>query len=149
MTIHSDASTSFGIGIVLDNHWSAWRLLQGWKSKDQGIGWAEAVGVELALEAVIAQGVTNASITVNCDNQGVVFAWKAGRSRNAEQNLVLMRITSRAAEHNLWLNLKYIDTSANLADKPSRGLQPPNLIHLFNPFAVPHHLINNLYPFHP
>ncbi|CEL58626.1 similar to polyprotein [Rhizoctonia solani AG-1 IB] len=149
MTIHSDASTSFGIGIVLDNHWSAWRLLQGWKSKDRGIGWAEAVGVELALEAVIAQGVSNASITMNCDNQGVVFAWKAGRSRNAEQNLVLMRITSRAAEHNLWLNLKYIDTSANLADKPSRGLLPPDLIHLFNPFTVPHHLINNLHPFHP
>ena len=37
----SDASSGVGIGIVIQDHWFAWDLLQGWKTDERDIGWAE------------------------------------------------------------------------------------------------------------
>ncbi|KDN33138.1 hypothetical protein RSAG8_13773, partial [Rhizoctonia solani AG-8 WAC10335] len=147
--IYSDASTSFGLGVVVNGKWSSWRLLHGWKTKDRGIGWAEAVAVELALETAITLGITDASIIMHCDNQGIVHAWRAGRSRNVEQNLVITRIAARAAEHNLWVNLVYINTTDNPADKPSRGVAPADLAHHYNPISIPRDLVSELHPYYP
>ncbi|QRW12386.1 Reverse transcriptase domain protein [Ceratobasidium sp. AG-Ba] len=76
--IHTYASTSFGLGMTMDSEWRAWRLLHGWSRDRQNIGWAEAVGVELAIVWVAARGLQKLSLTIHCDNQGVVYAWKAG-----------------------------------------------------------------------
>lgn len=47
--IYTDASSSFGLGVIIGAEWSAWRLLQGWKSDGRDIGWAEVIAVELAI----------------------------------------------------------------------------------------------------
>ena len=44
-----DASSSWGIGIVVGERWSAWRLLLGWHGADREIRWAESVALELAV----------------------------------------------------------------------------------------------------
>jgi hypothetical protein len=47
-----DASTSFGIGIVLGHHWAVWSWAPGFMIGPHqcfNIGWAEAVAVELGL----------------------------------------------------------------------------------------------------
>ena len=44
-----DASTGWGIGLVLDGRWLAWQFQDGWKSDGRDIGWAEMVAVELAV----------------------------------------------------------------------------------------------------
>jgi len=44
-----DASISVGVGVLVDSHWAAWQLLEGWDSDSQDIGWAEAVAIKLAV----------------------------------------------------------------------------------------------------
>jgi len=44
-----DASTGWGIGLILDGKWLTWQLKDGWKSEGHEIGWAEMVAVELAV----------------------------------------------------------------------------------------------------
>jgi hypothetical protein len=65
-------------------------LFQGWRSKDQGISAAEAAWFELALKAVWAQADADGSATIQCDNQVVTHAWRAGCSWKAEHKLVVM-----------------------------------------------------------
>ena len=48
LEIYVDASTSWGIGLCIGNHWVAWRLVPGWNNGGHDIGWAEAVTLELA-----------------------------------------------------------------------------------------------------
>lgn len=123
LVIYTDASTSFGLGVVIDGEWRVWQLRKNWKGKGRDIGWAEAAAVELAISWLVARGTRSTSITINCDNQGVVFAWKAGRSRNRQQNECIMRITEVCAARDLQLDLVYVDSAKNPADSPSRGLE--------------------------
>jgi hypothetical protein len=122
--IASDASSSFGLGVVIGNLWWSWRLVGPWKSEGRDIGWAEAVALELAVDGVIKSGVRNASISCRCDNQGVVYAWAAGRSRNPRQNAILLSIMQKAAQANLTIEVIYIASADNPADNPSRGVRP-------------------------
>ena len=47
--VYADASTSWGIGLVIDGKWLAWQFKEGWRSEGREIGWAEMVAVELAI----------------------------------------------------------------------------------------------------
>jgi hypothetical protein len=127
LNITSDASTSFGLGVVIDDSWWSWRLLGGWKTEGRDIGWAEAIALDLAVSCVIALGVRDASITCGCDNQGVVYAWAVGRSRNPHQNAVFMSLMEKADAANLHITVKYVRSAENPADDPSRGVRPVNL----------------------
>ncbi len=75
-----DASTSWGLGLVLDRKWLAWELIQGWKSDGRDIGWAEMVVIELGLRTLIAKGLKDCHIVIHSNNQGVVGALLAGYS---------------------------------------------------------------------
>jgi len=47
-----DASTSFGIGVVIDSYWAVWHWCPGFAvgpGREFDIGWAEAIAVELGL----------------------------------------------------------------------------------------------------
>ena len=88
-TLFVDASTGWGIGLVLDGRWLAWQFQDEWKSDGREIGWAEMVAVELAVRTLVTARFTNCHIRVQSDNQGVVGALKAGRSRGTQQNLIL------------------------------------------------------------
>lgn len=55
-----DASSSFGIGIVIQGHWAVWCWAPHFKvgpSHAFDIGWAEAVAVELGLRAALHLGI--------------------------------------------------------------------------------------------
>jgi hypothetical protein len=55
-----DASTSFGISIVIQGHWAIWWWAPHFKvglSHAFDIGWAEAVAVELGLRAALHLGI--------------------------------------------------------------------------------------------
>lgn len=121
-----DASSSWGIGIVLNNEWDSWKLLPGWDTDGRNIGWAEIVAIELGLLFAIQLGFSAVHFLIKSDNQGVIHAIEGGKSRSPSQNLVLQRITSLLSHHKLWMSSLYVPSLENVADRPSRGLPPLN-----------------------
>ncbi|CAE6425255.1 unnamed protein product [Rhizoctonia solani] len=85
---------------------------------------SDPVALELAVDGVISLGIRDASLTFHCDNQGVVYAWASGRSRNPQQNAVFISIMEKAAASNISIKVVYIASADNPADAPSRGLSP-------------------------
>ncbi|OJT05120.1 hypothetical protein TRAPUB_4081 [Trametes pubescens] len=138
----SDASSGTGIGIILNGHWRAWRLLPGWRSDERDIGWAEAVGMELLVRSILSQGVSNLplpDIQVFGDNRGVVEGWWKGRSRNRPTNVVFRRLAAFLEEHSTRIHTRYVESAHNPADGPSRGKFPPQRL-LLPPLTLPSEL---------
>ena len=123
--IYVDASTSWGIGCVMDSKWLAWRLKPGWKTDGRDIGWAEMVAVLLALTALVARGISNAHFILRSDNQGVCGALEGGKLRNEQQNLILCHTVNLFRDHGIWFTIKWVASANNEADSPSWGLLPP------------------------
>jgi hypothetical protein len=138
--IYVDASTRWGIGLFLDGRWLAWQFQDGWKSEGREIGWAEIVAVELANLTLITAKFKHCHVVVWSDNQGVVRALKAGRSRGTQQNLILREIVKLIQDHTLWISTMWIPSLENPADDPSRGVFPgKESLHPFPP-KIPYHL---------
>jgi hypothetical protein len=92
LRLFCDASTSWGIGIVIDNRFDRFKLLPGWNSPTSGnksIGWAEFAAVELLVFSLRAylgpERFKDRHFLVYSDNQGVVGAWLKRSSRKADQ----------------------------------------------------------------
>ncbi|PPQ81668.1 hypothetical protein CVT24_002936 [Panaeolus cyanescens] len=132
-----DASTDWGIGVVFNDRWIAWKLKDGWKCDGRNIGWAEFVAIELGLSVAISEGHTNTHFIIHSDNQGVIYSLTKGRSRSAQQNAVLKRIDRLCSVHAIWITCKYTPSSDNLADPPSRGTPPPNIPPLTTAVTIP------------
>lgn len=148
--IFVDASTSWGIGLMINDRWFAWKLKPGWKADGRDIGWAEMVAVELAMRALIALGRHSCSLRIRSDNMGVVGALRGGCSRNAQQNQCLQRIVSLFTERAIWPVLEWVSTKENIADAPSRGVLPPESERLPSLFEIPNRLkpfIESIVPF--
>jgi hypothetical protein len=75
-----DASTSWGIGMILNGRWLTWEFKEGWHSEGREIGWAEMAAVELAIQTLITSSFSNCHVVIRSDNMGVVGALAAGRS---------------------------------------------------------------------
>jgi hypothetical protein len=135
-----DASTGWGIGMILDGKWLAWQLKDGWKSEGREIGWAEMVAVELAVRTLITGRFTKCHVIVRSDNKGVVGALEAGRSRGTQQNMILHEIIRLIQDRDLWISTTWIPTAENPADDPSRGIFPGrDSLYAFPP-KLPFHL---------
>lgn len=135
-----DASTGWGIGLVLDGEWDHWRLRQGWKSDGRDIGWAEMVAIELGILALVEKGIRDEHILIRSDNRGVVGALDAGKSRGIQANKVLQRIVAKMLEHGIWLSLEWVASADNISDAPSRGLPVPGLDRHKYRFKLPYPL---------
>ena len=135
-----DASSTWGIGVVLDNEWDAWKFSEGWNRDGRNIGWAEIVAIELGLLFAIHIGHSSSHFLIKSDNQGVIHAIKGGKSRSPSQNLVLQRITSHLSEHGLWISSLYVPSLDNLADPPSRGLPAFGRSRASRPLMLPDYL---------
>jgi hypothetical protein len=135
-----DASTGWGIGLVIDGKWLAWQFQDGWHTDGREIGWAEMVAVELAVRTLITGKFTNCHVIIRSDNQGVVGALKAGRSRGSQQNLILREIVKLMQDNGLWVSMVWVATAKNVADGPSRGFFPgKDSLCAFQP-KLPYHL---------
>ena len=139
-----DASTSFGIGVVLDNEWDAWKLRDGWNRDGRDIGWAESVAIELGLHMAIARGFTNIHIPIRSDNEGVILSIAAGCSRNHTVNSEIRHIFSLMQTHTIWTSITYIESSNNLADAPSRSLPLTHIPRSHTTIPLPDHLARYL-----
>jgi len=125
-----DASTSFGVGVVVGQHWAVWKWAVGFRvGPGQGfdIGWAEAVAVELGLRLALHLGLTDVSdrsrnvFLVRSDNVGIVSVTNKGRSRSGETNRILKHVYGLQARHGIRLHATYVPSRENIADALSRG----------------------------
>ncbi|VDC02686.1 unnamed protein product [Peniophora sp. CBMAI 1063] len=125
-----DASSSWGIGVVVGSFWAAWQWAGGvtvGPKADRDIGWAEAVAVELGLRMAIhhdllkARPVHRSRILVRSDNMGVVAVVNKGRSRSASTNDVLKSIFRLLTAEGVLLSTEYVASRDNITDALSRG----------------------------
>lgn len=135
-----DASTSFRIAVIVDGHWASWHLMQGWKSHNLDIGWAEMLAVELAVEPAIAGGIHDSCLLFRSDDPGVVFAIQAGRSQNVPQNHAIKCIRVCSACTGIHIDISSIVSDDNLADAPLRGIRPLTTPPVDWPLPIPPHL---------
>lgn len=125
-----DASTSFGIGVVVGQFWAAWRWADGFSvgpKQKHDIGWAEAVAIELGLLLAIRTNTLFrlpphvSRILVRSDNAGVVTVVNKGRSRSGNTNEVLKSIFHMLADLGLSLHTSHVASEDNVSDPLSRG----------------------------
>jgi len=64
LNIWVDASTSWGIGVILGQHWAARQLICGWRSNGCNIGWEESIKLELAILWLIQDGYVDCNIII-------------------------------------------------------------------------------------
>ena len=100
-----DASTSWGVGLVVKGHWAAWHLLEGWQAEDHDIGWAEMVTMELAVLWIQSVGIRDSKVLVHGDNTGVLGALRKGRSQNMARNLCIWWISTILIPSNIYSTL--------------------------------------------
>lgn len=152
-----DASSSFGVGVVVSGVWDVWQWTDSTiigPGRQYDIGWAEAVAVELGLRLVlhlnlptVQPGVT---VLVRSDNKGVVGAVNRGRSRNAHTNRILKEIYKILAASQIKLSPTYVQSGINRADSLSRGqvadfLSAGGALHRSS-VPLPDHLLGLLTP---
>lgn len=119
--IYVDASTSWGIGIIIGDLWFALELVPDWKIPGRDICWLEAIALELLIYFLVQLGLTNAHLLMHSDNNGAIGAHSKGRSRNTEINLCVRRAYTAAANTFIKPSFKYIPSALNPADPISRG----------------------------
>lgn len=124
LRIFVDASTSWGIGILINNKWAAFRLSSAAFSSSRSIGWAEMVAVELAVSLLCSIHPRNSHFLIHSDNQGVIGAIDSSFSRGATQHSSLSRLSSTLLNHDSFLSTAYIRSADNPADPLSRGILP-------------------------
>lgn len=125
LKIFVDASTSWGIGILINNKWAAFRIMPAAFSSSHSIGWAEMVAVELAVSLLCSVHPRNSHFLIHSDNQGVIGAIDSSFSRGATQNASLSRLSSTLLNHDSFISTAYIRSADNPADPVSRGVLPP------------------------
>ena len=141
-----DASTSLGIGILVDSHWATWKLVEGWNSHSQDIGWAEAVVIELAVVWLTSSHFHDGCVRLNCDNTSVIHSFWRGHSHNPSWNDCLLHISACLATANLTIELSYFQSAFNRADSLSRGILGPPELCLKSLIVLPDALCSLLTP---
>jgi hypothetical protein len=122
VTIWVDASTSWGIGVIIGSKAASWK----WSSEVTGdyaqISFGEMVAIEVMLYGLVALGLTSTRFRIFSDNQAVIGALNAGRYRNQTINQALQRIISTQIINDIDFDFVYVQSASNLADGLSRGL---------------------------
>jgi len=73
-----DASSSWGISLVVGNQWAAWRLWEGWKHGNRDIAWAELVTLELGILWFFQSDFSDLEVMVKGGNTRVISAFNKG-----------------------------------------------------------------------
>lgn len=143
--IFVDASTSWGIGIMIDGRWAAFKLADDWKSPGQDICWLETVAIEILVYFLDQFNFSNVRLRIHSDNQGTIGALSKGRSANHAINLAIRRIYEILFPLFITPDLLFIESENNPADPLSRGLLGPDDKRLNKTFELPADLLNVLY----
>jgi len=144
MHIYVDASTSWGIGIIIGDAWAAFRLKDNWKIPGRDICWLEALAIELLLYILEARRLHDADLLVHSDSEGAIGAFEKGRCPNWHINLVLRRSFPVMSRLSISPSLRYIESAKNPADPISRGLLRSPISKISIPVNIPPKILDIL-----
>ncbi|KAF5381168.1 hypothetical protein D9757_009423 [Collybiopsis confluens] len=149
--IYVDASTEWGIGIVFEGRWAAFRLRPGWKIFGRDICWLETVAVELLFYFLESWNFQDVFIRIHSDNQGTIGTMEKVRSPNFWINMSIRRICSVVYPLFIIPDMVYVRSADNLADPYSRGILGPANSKIPLSFELPDELIDRqrFSGFHP
>ncbi|KAF8831101.1 hypothetical protein HHX47_DHR1000058 [Lentinula edodes] len=113
LSIYVDASTDWGIGVMVGDTWAAFRLTTDWKLPGRDICWLETIAIEIVIYYLEAMHYHNAYILIHSDNKGAIGA------------------LNKACSPNFWINtLSRINNTLN-PDIPFTPY-PPHAFDIFN-----------------
>ena len=136
-----DASTSFGVAILIRDRWNAWRLTTDVLPRGF-IGVLEMLAVEFAVSALIQIFPPKSHFLIHSDNQGVIASIRTFSSKGLLQNESLSRTLQILLQHKSHLSAAYIPSVENPADPISRGLFPSLGRRLHVPITIPASLVS-------
>jgi hypothetical protein len=140
--IFVDASTSWGIGIIIHGKWLAFQLLPSWKVPGRDICWLETLAVEFATYLLELMGIRKSTVLIHSDNQGTIGSVDKGRSPNTYINLSIRRTYAVLCSNFITLSFSYIPSEDNPADPLSRGVLGPLCNKITTPFKLPDELLD-------
>jgi hypothetical protein len=143
--IFVDASTSWGIGIIIDGRWAAFKLKEDWKLPGQDICWLETVAMEILVYFLEQLNFSNVRLRIHSDNQGAIGALSKGRSPNRAINLAVRRTFAILYPLFITPELVFIESENNPADSLSRGLLGARDKRLIQSFVLPDDLVHVLF----
>src|SRR6266567_2615718 len=138
--IFVDASTSWGIGIVLGDKWATFQLSMSWKVAGRDICWLETVAIELLVYFLEARKFHDIRLLIHSDNKGTIGALEKGRSRNHHINSSIRRTYAVLLPLFITPQLEYVASAANPADPISCGELGALGKHIFPSFSLPDEL---------
>jgi hypothetical protein len=100
----------------------------------------EGVALELLILNLDSLSLHDSHLLIHSDNQGVIEAYKKGRSRNFEVNLSIRRSGPILLANNLSISIQYIESIRNPADPISRGDLGPESLRLETTIQLPSEL---------
>lgn len=124
-----DASTDFGIGVIVGKVWAQFAWVEGWNTPTdrprRSIAWAETVAVRLGL-LMCRRLLPLAGRKLSClsDNNTTNGAVANLRSRDFWVNHEWKIIQTMLVDLDCTVSLHYVKSADNEADKLSRGLDP-------------------------
>jgi hypothetical protein len=154
-----DASSSWGIGIIVGKFWTAFKWCDGFTvgpHHKYDISWAETVAVDLGFRLAEAAGTISAlppnrrHLLIRSDNTGVCGVLHRGRARNGHTNRVLKLIYKFLAHHLLTATAEHVSSCDNISDALSRG-DIAGFLHSFPhvtshlPISIPPYLVHKLH----
>lgn len=145
-----DASSDYGIGVIIGKRWAQFAWLRGWDTPDgfpkKSIAWAETVAVRLGLlmlkTVCDVQGNTFSCLSDNTTTNGAV---KNKRSRDYWVNHEWKIIQKLLIDWDVNVVTHYVKSADNEADCLSRGLEPSKKKSQCIVLDIPEDLKHSLY----
>ena len=120
VTLFTDAS-QMAWGAVLVRDGASQQIRDYWLDHERDINVHEARALYNALSSFFPS-IRNARIDVWTDNVTLQAAWENGGCRNSLVNQEMKRVEEMSRAGNFALHLKYVPSTDNVADAPSRAL---------------------------
>lgn len=121
-----DASTSFGIGVLIGPRWCQYKLRPGWESSQRGkrgIAWLETVAIRLGIMMLIQLNWSKGqNLNVWTDNTTCEATLKKRKSRDQSVNEEWKLIQNLLITNQWDMNPLRVTSNDNTADELSRGI---------------------------
>lgn len=141
-----DASTSFGIGVLIGDRWSQFRLKDGWQTYGnvkRGIAWLETIAIRLGLLMLLSLEVKpGQNLVVWTDNTTSESTVRKRKSKDLSVNEEWKLIQHLLVEMQIDLTPRRVVSAENRADALSRGISAGHDESSRVKFTVPRDLEN-------